>query len=268
VLDPQPVADHWSDAAYPGAGKPSFISGKIAFTGAAGEWGHLVDDGSGAPQPVQLAVRGGSDNLCWFRVYREIQADHDGDGVPDYDYVLMYDQKNPALKNWNVFIIACGAGPTHGFRFWNQAELTAWESAHGAAGQVTRGQEFAADSPIFASVGEDGFKAMRAITQVQWFRVEWTAMQGGGFVPERYSWGGTRVYQRFDASGTAIPYWKPKNWPGWDPTRNLVPDEFNSDQMNDLREGGYADGLRNSAPKTYGGNFKWVQRLDHEPVNW
>jgi hypothetical protein len=133
---------------------------------------------------------------------------------------------------------------------------------------VTRGQEFAADSPTFAAIGEAGFKAMRAASQIQWYRVEWSALQGGGFVPERYSWGGTHVMGRLDASGNPLAQWQPKPFPGWDRTKNLVPDEFNSDQMMDLREGGYADGLRASAPKTYGGNFKWVQRLDHEPPNW
>ena len=30
----------------------------------------------------------------------------------------------------------------------------------------------------------------------------------------------------------------------------------------------YAGNLRSSSHKTYGGNFKWVQRLDHPPPNW
>lgn len=265
VLDPQPQADVWRDPAYTGAPgqTPDFISGAIDPAAAAGDWTHVVDDGV-TSTTVRLAVRDGTENVCWFRIYREVQADHDGlplaDPFPKYDRVVLYDAANPTLKNWNVFLIACGSGPSRGYRFWDEADIADWESANGVpAGTVTRGQELASASPIFAGLVASDFHAMRAATRVLWYRVEWSPMQGGGWVPERYSWAGMRRNQ------TAFP--------GWNTAANAFPTEGNSDILahegsGGQREGGYADGVRYNAPKIYGGNFKWVQRLDHEPPNW
>jgi hypothetical protein len=286
ALDPQPQADKWHDAGYTGAPgqTPDFISGAIQPGVAAGDWTHVVNDGV-TTRKVQLQVREGSENICWFRVYREIQGDHDGNGVPDYDRVVMYDARNPALKNWNVFIIGCGVGPTRGYRFWDQADLGTWITRSGLpANSVTLGQEFAADSGLFASQGD--FEAARAATRVMWFRVEWSPLQGGGFIPEKYSWRGMRIYPRKDpwpsvgggspiaypmtaADPSPYPMMTPGPYPGWQAYQNIVKDEMNSDVMfGGASEGGYADGLGYSAPKTFGGNFRWVQRLDHEPPNW
>jgi hypothetical protein len=165
-----------------------------------------------------------------------VQADHDNDGVPAYDRVALYDPRNPALKNWNVFIVACGSGGTRGYRFWDSADLQNWEAKNGyPAGTVSRGQEFAADSPAFQGVMDvDSFHGLLARSRVIWFRVEWTALQGGG----------------------------------WDSANFGFVETVGNDWQN--LEGAYAfpGSLRESSPKTYGGNFKWVQRLDHAPPNW
>ncbi len=262
-LDPQPQADVWHDATYTGAPgqKPDFISGAIQQGVAVGDWKHVVDDGI-TRTSVQLKVRPGSENVCWFRVYREIQADHDGDGSPAYDRVVMWDRKNPDLRNWNVFIVACGVGSTRGYRFWDLSDLNTWRTANGlAASQVSLGQEFASTSGLFVSQAD--FNAARASTRVVWYRVEWSPLQGGGFIPEKYSWSGSRVYNR-----PQMPLMSVRPFPGWDAHRNQFPENENSDRIFGISPGGSAEGLRYSAPKTNGGNFRWVQRLDHEPPNW
>jgi hypothetical protein len=273
ALDPQPVADVWRDPAYVGAAgqTPDFISGAIQQGVVGGDWIHFVEDGSSSTE-VQLQVRPGSENLSWFRVYREELGDHDGDGVPAYDRVVMYDRKNPALKNWNVFVIAAGVGGTRGYRFWDASDLAAWESTNRyAGGTVSAGQEFAVDSHLFATQAD--FNSARAATRILWFRVEWSALEGGGFIPEKYSWSGMRIYPRYDpwARGTTpdpYPVMLPGPYPGWQARQNLILNEVNSDLILGVSDGGYADKLRYSAPKTFGGNFRWVQRLDHEPPNW
>jgi hypothetical protein len=266
ALDPQPQADAYYDAGYTGAAgqTPDFINGAIQQGVTTGDWTHAVING-GTTKKVQLQVRPGTENVCWFRIYREIQADHDGDGSPAYDRVVMYDVKYPSLKNWNVFIIACGTGGTRGFRFWDQADLNTWVTQTGSTVIPTLGQEFAANSGLFAS--QTDFAAARSSTRVTWYRVEWTALQGGGFVPEHYGWSGPRIYPRKKLNNVN-DFMIPRGYPGWDPTKNRPIDEGTSDLLFGITDGNYADGLRYTAPKTYGGNFKWVQRLDHEPPNW
>jgi hypothetical protein len=113
----------------------------FTFGGTSGALGMLD------PQPVantytdfrdgDRTIKAGTDTRGWFRVYRELLTDHDGDGrvyrgadtsastVPwAADTVALYDARDPAPnhKNWNVFIITCGAGPTQGFRFYDKTD--------------------------------------------------------------------------------------------------------------------------------------------------
>jgi hypothetical protein len=266
ALDPQPQADTYYDPGYTGASgqKPDFISGAIQQGVTAGDWKHTVIN-AGVTKAVQLQVKPGTENVCWFRIYRELQSDHDGDGKPAYDRVMMYDLKNTNLKNWNVFVIACGVGGTRGFRFWDAADLNTWVLQTGSTVTPTLGQDFASSSGLFASQAD--FAAARSSTRVTWYRVEWSALQGGGFVPEHYSWSGPRIYPRKKLNNVT-DFMVPRPYPGWDLTHNRPRDESHSDELVGITDGNYADGLRYSAPKTYGGNFKWVQRLDHEPPNW
>ncbi len=241
MLDPQPQADLWQDPAYAGlpGQKPDFITGAIQPGVTQGDWTHFVDDGSPRPPvSVQLAVKPGMENTCWFRIYRELQFDHDNDGIPAYDRVALYDPKNPGLKNYNVFIIACGSGGTRGYRFWDATDLANWETKNGLTpGIITRGQEFAKDSPLFASSFDaESFHALLASSRILWYRVEWTAMQGGGWDSANFGF--------VETVGWNV---------AWQNLEGAYP---------------YGGSLRGSAPKTYGGNFKWVQRLDHTPPNW
>jgi hypothetical protein len=279
MLDPQPQATKWEDPAYTGApGQiPDFISGAIQPGVTTGDWTHYVDNGVLPPRAVQLAIQDGTDNICWFRIYREVQADHDNDGVPAYDRVALYDPNNAILKNWNVFVIACGYGATRGYRFWDAADISAWETNNGyPINTVTRGQDFASSSPLFQSMGEAGFKNLLLSSKVLWYRVEWTALQGGGFVPEHYSWGGMNRNMNASDAGLSTATGQgpvelgpnpPTPFPGWNYPNNLGfnPGAIETNQM----EGGYSnEEIRYSAIKSYGGNFKWVQALDREPPNW
>ncbi len=269
MLDPQPVANVWeASPTYTGAPgqTPDFISGAIVQgSGVSGDWLHYVNDGVHAPTPVQEQVRDGSDNVCWFRIYRETQADHDNHGFPAYNKVALYDPNNPTLKNWSVFVITCGVGPTRGYRFWDEADIQTYETSCGytVGSTVTRGQDLASNSPLFQGLGEATFKSMLATTQKSWWRVEWSALKGGAFVPEHYAWNGVSYSSGWTgfpgwnlSYGTAaVPIIRSTKWPRATTTPSM--------------EGQWSnEGARYSAAKTYGGNFRWMQRLDHEPPNW
>jgi hypothetical protein len=249
MLDPQPQANLWSDPTYPVSQTttPDFISGAIQVGATSTDWPHVVDNGT-TKTPVQLQVISGTENLCWFRLYRELQADHDGSGTPDYNRVALYDQYNKPLKNWNVFIVACGVGGTRGYRFWDQADISSWESQYNlASGTVSRGQELAVNSPDFAALDETQFHDMLQASKILWYRVEWTPLQGGGIDPANAGW----MEYDYPSPPNDGQYW-------------------NAGPPFQVLSAAYTQpsGLRNTSPKTYGGNFRFIQRLDHEPPNW
>lgn len=246
MLDPQPVADAWYDPVYVGnpAAKADFVTGAIDRSASGGDWSHTMDNGRGTTRQVQLAVVPGSENQCWFRVYREELADHDNrvtaraDGLPDpaYDRVALFDADNPQLKNWNVFVIACGVGATRGYR--------SWEPIPGIEPVGAR------DSGLFPD--QQTFEELLEASTITWYRVEWQALQGGGNDAGVYYYGGW-------GGGD-------DTWEGNNITRCLEAQyatvEYRGQYM-------YIDSsLREKSIKSFGGNFKWVQRLDHEPPRW
>jgi hypothetical protein len=86
----------------------------------------------------------------WFRVYRELSADHNGDGNPYFDTLNL--NGGHAHPNLSVFIITCGSGATNGYRDYAEAE---------------------ADLPgLFTDA--DHFALVRAAETVLHFRVEWS----------------------------------------------------------------------------------------------
>jgi hypothetical protein len=120
ALDPQPVASAWND----------------------------FDNGN------RTAIES-TRNLAWFRIYREVLADHDNDGTPWYDTVGVVDAAHRS-KNWNVFIITAGAGASRGYRHWS-------------------------DVPAGLFIDEQHFNDVRSRERLLWFRVEWSGMQGGSW---------------------------------------------------------------------------------------
>lgn len=241
MLDPQPQANLWYDPSYTGAPgqTPDFISGAIQPGVTQGDWPHVVDNGQSL-KPVQLAVQPGTENLCWFRIYRELQSDHDNSGKPAYNHVALYDpQGNPGYENWNVFVIAAGAGPTRGYRFWDINDLQAWEQQNNLSGFLCRGQDFAVNSPYFSNFDVNSFHALLAASRVLWFRVEWSALQGGALDSAAYGASETK-----QGGGLGIGH------------------------SNYVAAYAFPNMLRIDSPKLYGGNLRWIQRLDHEPPNW
>lgn len=242
MLDPQPVADFWRDPLYlanPTSRRPDFISGAVEPGASGSDWPHHVGDGTGPAVIRQLQVRPGTENLAWFRIYRETLADHDNDGVPAYDHVALYSDATPDLKNWNVFVIAAGCGPTRGYRFWD-LELN---DPRRALEPVT-----AKESGLFAD--EQLFNDLLEQTVILWYRVEWSAMQGGGFSPGMYRWGG----------------WNGRDVDPWHHILKQYEVQYADVTMHG--EGGAGLSLRGSSERSQGGNFPWIQRLDHEPENW
>jgi hypothetical protein len=94
-------------------------------------------------------------NIAWFRIYREVLADHDNDGTPWYDSVAVVDTVHRS-KNWNVFVITAGSGASRGYRDWGEV-------------------------PAGLFVDEQHFDEVRARERLLWFRVEWSGMQGGSW---------------------------------------------------------------------------------------
>ncbi len=134
MLGPQAIADTWSD----------FASGEKTS--------------GGTPR-----YRMDSMGRAWFRIYRETEGDHDGDGSPWYDTMRLEDSGND-IHNHGVFIVTCGAGGSEGFRDWSEAS---------ASGHF--------DSEAL-------FDKVRAQERIMWFRVQWSPYVGGGadFVDGRY----------------------------------------------------------------------------------
>lgn len=90
--------------------------------------------------------------LGWFRLYREREHDHNGDGSPWFD--------TAPLSGHGVFIITCGAGQTRGYRDWHEV------LADGAGALFL-------DDPAH-------FEELRARERILWFRAEWSGFTGGG----------------------------------------------------------------------------------------
>jgi hypothetical protein len=262
MLDPQPVADTWG----------AFRNGKVDASATRGDWMHEVYDAdgqlvSGATQ--QLAVVPGTENQSWFRIYRETQADHDcvdnvgAPGTEWWDRVKVASDLPPAVpgtikqKNWSLFIVACGAGGTRGYRFWNDADIGKWEVDHGLPGGTGRALEpvTAEESGLFPDEGT--FRELLASTRVLWFRCEWSALQSGARTMNVYNdsmWRvGTRPWQH---------YLHGPQTPAYQYTAQYAKTEVKQTGDDDESDS------RSNSPKTYGGNIKWLQRLDRDPILW
>jgi hypothetical protein len=279
MLDPQPELDTWSD----------FRNGRVNAAAVSGDWVHERFDGSGRPVPgatQQLAVIPGSENCSWFRVYRETQADHDAidnigrPGTEWWDRVALSDAaapklpNTPKLRNWSTFIIACGAGGTRGYRFWDESEINAWESAHGLPSGTGRALEpvTAQESGLFPD--QAAFASLLASSRILWFRCEWSALGSGARTAAIYNDG----LWRFGAHPWMHDGWiqrDPNAWPASSYLTAVSPlgTTYNFNAQYALSEAvstpssDYSD-LRSNSPKVYGGNIKWLQRLDRDPVLW
>lgn len=196
ALDPQPVASTWS-------------------TFAAGD-----------ATPVTT-----SQNLAWFRIYREVMADHDNNpsGSNDPDRV--------PLRGYNTFIIACGAGSSQGFRFWDASD----SGYRPELEPVT-----ASASGQFPSQGF--FEQQRSVERILWFRVEWSGFQGGNvdsvYTSHPGGVGGNEGY-------------------GWN-HEVLMYGRGSSENDKGVRNSNHLwlqhlNGI---------GHIAWIQRLDREPPRW
>lgn len=197
--------------------------------------------------------RAGSNRAAWFRVYRELPSDHDGNGVPWYDTVnLNGDSATP--PNGSVFIITCGAGGTQGFRDWN--EVVADLGSTGA-------------SEVFYD--EATFWDIRRDETLLWYRAEWTAYTQQNLAP----WGALSVFR-----GPGIKPAGVINTPAGaqpiDPLGQRGPINRQSMIMNAWSAGRqfWRMGANTSMrPVTWPsplpfGSFRWVAALEREPPTW
>jgi hypothetical protein len=165
--------------------------------------------------------RPSSTNLAWFRAYRERTSDHDNDGDPWFDRV--------PLQGHGIFIIACGAGASLGYRFWS-----AGDPGFSRALEPVTAQE----SGIF--VDEQMFREIRASERILWYRAEWTAMQGGGA-------------NAVDHYSTAVS----GMWSG---------QAANSGGGHNMKS--WADVPLDNRRVSFFGSIKWIERLERDPGTW
>ncbi|MBA2479458.1 MAG: hypothetical protein H0V44_02255 [Planctomycetes bacterium] len=172
--------------------------------------------------------RGDSTNLGWFRVYRELPSDHDANADPWFDHV--------ALQGHGVFIIACGAGASMGYRFWSTTDPGFSRDLEPVTAQ---------ESGVFPD--EDMFRQIRGNERILWYRAEWTAMQGGGAnAVEHYSEAGDHG---LDFSGLFATNGAVRGSSGWvDDSREKLP-------------------VSNTVASFFGA-IKWIQRLEKDPQTW
>ncbi|MBA2480972.1 MAG: hypothetical protein H0V44_09930 [Planctomycetes bacterium] len=183
---------------------------------------------TGTPTP-----RTTSTNLSWFRIYRELPSDHNNDGSPWYDHVPLGRQNQLApqhdYENHGIFIITCGAGATQGYRFWNASD----------PGYLPELEPLTAeDSGLF--VDQQMFRDLRATERILWYRVEWSANSGGGVdSPDHY---GDQPYALWlgQVAGTD--------------------GGSNYSSLWDYQ-------IDNHVVSFFGG-FKWIQRLEKDPIKW
>jgi hypothetical protein len=130
--------------------------------------------------------RAGSDTRGWFRIYRELLSDHDGDQQVHpganpatapvawshdsvaYHHPAQNADPNSRHRNWNVFIVSVGSGATQGHRFWDRSD--------GSANRAIE-QQTAEELGQFGN--ESIWRQLRSEERVLHFRVEWTAATGG-----------------------------------------------------------------------------------------
>lgn len=113
---------------------------------------------AGDPSPVP-----GSEFQCWFRIYRETPADHDGDGSPYFD-VIDLNGGSPIdgaarPPNASVFIVTVGAGASLGFRDWAEVQASGMSDTFGASAE---------------------FNQIRSLETIRWFRLEWSPYDNKG----------------------------------------------------------------------------------------
>jgi hypothetical protein len=212
LLGPQPVADTIAD--------------------------HLTGELTSSGEPL---YRMDSLGRAWFRLYRETETDHDGDGAPWYDTMRLEDPTR-GIRNHGVFIVTCGAGATEGYKDWAEAST----SGH------FPDQAF--------------FEELRAQERIMWFRVQWSPFTGGGvdFVNDRYRMAQGRSGAWDDDGNLIHPDWGggsfiylsnlllQRDWNTGDEDTNQV----------------YGRNHNKEPAVNSLGTISWIERLEREPPNW
>ncbi|MBA3707308.1 MAG: hypothetical protein H0W83_00645 [Planctomycetes bacterium] len=146
----------------------------------------------------------------------------------DMDGIPYFD--HVPLEGHGVFIIACGGGATKGYRFWNAAD---------PGYSIDLEPVTAQNSGLF--VDESMFREMRASERILWYRAEWTAASGGSAnTVDHYNVEEGVMSGQFSTAGS----YSGNNQNSWGDTR--------------------LDNRRVS----FFGSFKWIQRLERDPVKW
>ncbi len=211
ALQPQPYYRYWRSN---GEGDSDYFGSFVAGKRRGGAGGAMAKHAHGQGK-------------SWFRIYRETLSDHDGptgEYPPDQVAISTRVSSGHQNKNWNLFVVSAGAGGTRGYRDW--AEVTACGAQN----------EFANSQALFE-------QALRRERRV-WFRVEWSALQGGAFSPAKAAKPGAAV----------VVEKRGNNTPGAYTGNGAIISS--------------ADDMRRMLQTNPVGNFKWIQRLPEPPVRW
>ncbi len=205
--------------------------------GAAVRFANANGVGMYDPQPVSddwaafkagdREARPSTTNLAWFRCYRELPSDHDADGTPWYDRV--------PLTGHGAFILACGAGGSLGYRFWDASDPGYHRDLE---------PETASESGRFADRAM--FDELRGGERVLWYRVEWTGFSGGGLNVNDHYRNRDQITGTFTHTGTAN-----------NPSHGSADASWASQLLP----------VANQVP-SYFGAMKWIQRLERDPIAW
>jgi len=118
----------------------------------------------------------------------------------------------------------------HQVKNWNVFVITAGAGA-------TRGYRTYAEAPPGLFIDSAHFAQLRAAESIAWYRVEWSGQAGGSWDPAVTGWSDDTSDSRRDLVGTL------------------------SLQANAKTIAGFT-------ARSFGGHFRWVQRLDREPPTW
>jgi hypothetical protein len=203
----------------------------------------LADFKQGLLSGGEAVSRPDSQNRAWFRLYRELPSDHDGDGTPYYDAM--------ALSGHGTFIVTCGAGGTQGFASWTEVQ------------NAGRQADF---------IDQATFELLQSQERRMWFRVEWSGFTGGaGNLVKRHTtggptfgsatnWGshggsdGLQYSLHVTSLATQMPYLSAPH--------RLI-DAWGASYNSHMAHVTHAPVMLNAS-----GTIKWIERLPTEPPMW
>lgn len=187
----------------------------------------------GDPTPVAESL-----GMSWFRVYREVEEDHNGIDDPGYPYDDDPEVDTVDLSGHHgIFIITCGAGATEGYRDWAEVEAAGVTSQFGS---------------------EDAFLALQETEVRLWYRIEYSAAIGADDAV--YVQGDGELKINGNQRDVPVIEWNDEWRKRFDKEPTLNPMDFGIKGKDHVK----------LPRRTFNplGTIHWIQRLESEPPRW